>query len=229
MRLFQSNRYVPASVEDNAHLPTPLGTLVKCNRIHPEVEVLQLSKEGYRHSNGTATIYQWVSSQCILEELLLTFAPQKTLWSEKPLCQAVITRIEALTSHLSTCLSLSWAPGFRWTEGYPESGEGLAARSWVDKSWKVTVGTEDPEYLASRAKMGRWMPPRLHSTIEANPEEIIRITEDSMSICIPELQQGERLQLQFILASCHRHNDELETWFAVDQDPSNMLQLADCE
>lgn len=228
MKLFLCNMYSSVPVENYLKLSTPLGNLDRAYTLdaHP----LQLASLCYQHTSRSATIYQWISPQCLLEELLFSFTPPQPILAASSLaCHALVVRLKSLASQVRAQLALSWQPGYHWIQGYAETGEGLAARSWIDPKWKVTVGTEDYEYLAARSKANRWMPPRLASLIEERADEIVKMKDTSITIELPELQNGEKCQVQFVVASSEQRDDDVTTWLAVDQSPAFLLKSAQCD
>ena len=110
-------------------------------------------------------------------------------------------RVQALSAIQGFDAELIWLPGYCWVEGYGEPGEGVEARSWVDETWKVTIGTEDFEYLAGRSRAAKWMPRRLSTYFETHAEEIVQVKGGSITIHLPSLESGECCQLQFVVAS----------------------------
>jgi hypothetical protein len=133
-----------------------------------------------------------------------------------------------LNSRANILFTLKWLPGHRWIEGFAESGEGLEARTWVNEQWKVTIGTEDREFLTTRAKTGIWMSHELAAAIEATTEDIVQMTLESISINLPEISGGQCCQVHFVIASNRKIEEDISTWLAVDQQPSQLLKFGDC-
>ncbi len=228
MMLFQSDKYTAVESEVAAAVSTPLGEISREYFTGPSIETLKSSPHHYSHSSLPCVIHELTSSQGVLEELVMSLPIVQGAPSSKVNCQAIIIRFKASASTFFHA-KLFWMPGFRWVEGYAESGEGLAARSWVDKVWKVTVATEDGEYLAGRSRAGAWMPQRLGSWIDLHAEEVVKVKDNSIEINIPELKPGESCQLQYMIASGLRATEDLGTWYAADRRPEELLAFAEVE
>jgi hypothetical protein len=228
MKLFCCDGYSSVKTERYPQLSTPLGALTVVCDVGSSADDLKLGTHVRRHNSKDSTIYEWLSPVCALEALVVAFAPDQPISSSELSCQALVLRVNALKSHLKTRYTLKWLPGHRWTEGFPESGEGLEARTWVNEEWKVTIGTEDREFLAARAKTGMWMSQRMTTAIEGSTEDIVQMTKDAISIELPELSDGQCCQVHFVIASNRRIEEDLSTWLAVDQPPSELLKVGDC-
>lgn len=228
MQLFQSDMYVPAKLDDTS-LPTPLGDLSRTYVAVASSCSLKLAQQSWRHSARNSVVYRWVSSDCILEELITDFVPPRL---ESPVdCsfRCVVARLRTSARIQEFDASLLWQTGYSWTEGEPESGGGLEARSWNDGSWKVSIGTEDFEFLAARSRRSDWMPRRLASYIENNPDDVVRVRHDSVSIHFPLLNSDECLQFQFVIASGPMPDRDSVLWLSVDQNPDVLLDAGSCK
>jgi hypothetical protein len=228
MNLFCCNGYSSVKTERYPQLSTPLGTLGVVFDVRPVADDLKLGADVRKHNSKDSAIYEWLSPVCILEAMLVAFSPDGSMSSSELSCQALVVRVKALNSRINIRFTLNWLPGHRWIEGFPESGEGLEARTWVNEQWKVTIGTEDREYLTARAKTGMWMSQKFAAAIEATTEEIVQMTLDSISINLPEISDGQCCQVHFVIASNQRIEEDISTWLAVDQQPSQLLKFGDC-
>jgi hypothetical protein len=228
MHLFRSTSFTPADLKSGCQWSTPLGTVGLQYAFNSRRNSLEL-KQRYQHSSKPCEIYQWVAPECVLEELFVDDCDSQLVHSPGFTCRAVVVRLQTSTAIQRFSADLSWKAGYQWLEGISEPGEGLEARSWFNDSWQVTVGTEDSEYLASRARVERWMPRRLAAYFEALSENVLHVQNDSVSIHRPEMQSGERCQFQFVIANGRRCNDGIEGWLAVDRRPEELLLAGNCD
>ncbi len=174
-------------------------------------------------------------------------------------CWAGMWRVKAHGDLPSCLFYCGWDPGHRWVEWGPESGEALYAKTWEDPHWKVSIGTEDEEWLAGRARRAAGLPPRLSSYFSGGGfldalfhcEAAIDDTPDSedpigwqgvvakrgwsgmtakgIPIPLPEIGTGETCQVHFIVAWAPRvRADDVDTWYAVDREPAEILAGAGC-
>ncbi len=228
MKLFHSQFFKPCGSENLCVLATPLGNLALIVQDLLSKQTLNSGSRCFQHVSRAAKIYQSYSSTCILEVLHVDLASQQSLSSLKVTCEAMIVRLHCYSGPLSLRIALSWLPGSHWTASDVESGEGLAARTWTDEQVIASIGTEDVEYLASRARREIWMPHRF-SQLLSNHEEIIQLAQEGVSVLPPSLENGDLLQVHFVVASARQNTDGVSTWLAVDQRPSFLLDSADCK
>ncbi len=229
MWYFNTTSYMPSELLDTVEISTPLGRLERQYSMAAGENRLEQEQVVYGHHSRKAIIRQWVTSGCQLEELFVVFSPRLPAPATLEMkCEGLLIRLEALSSGGTFDAELSWLPGYHWTDGYGEPGECLEARSWINSRWKVTVGTEDSERLAIRSRTGKWMPHRLANYFDQHAEEVVKIERGSFSIHLPELYAGEKCQLQFVIASGVRQEDNMDLWLAVDQMPEVLLAAADC-
>ncbi|MFO0896007.1 MAG: hypothetical protein U0836_01145 [Pirellulales bacterium] len=226
LQFFESARFRRVDSLEDAQLETSLGVLTRRYRCKSQDLVLE---PGWHENPATGTRARtWTSPTFRLEELL-TPAKFQTPYGVVA-GRAVLVRGEALTDGIELSAGIAWARGFRWTECGPCSGEGLEALSWNNAVNRVTIGTEDAEYLGARAHRADWMPRRLEPWLQsvASASTVFNANNTSLEIALPPLKRGECVQLQFIIAGGPA-DDHSATWFAVDQKPSKILALAGFE
>jgi hypothetical protein len=228
MQLFRTDCYTSSDMNASAQLSTPLGHLERRYIINSGDNPLRQQLPCYRHLSRNCAIYQWASPGYVLEELLVQFTPAALTRPADIHCQALVVRLQAMASVQAFDGELSWLPGYRWTDGFGEPGEGLEARCWAGDVGNVTIGTEDSEYLAVRSRSEKWMPRRLAAYFETHKDDVVKVRRDSLSIHLPELEVGERVQFQFVIASGPRKDDDTTLWLAVDQPPDALLAAGDC-
>ncbi|WP_068467419.1 hypothetical protein [Candidatus Protochlamydia phocaeensis] len=106
--------------------------------------------------------------------------------------------------------------------GFPDSGEHLISQSFEHNSINLSIGTEDEEKIELRAKNNDWVPLRLQTTIM--PDNI-RYLDQGLETCF-SLIKGEKIQIQFIVAWVLKTNNDLSTWYAVEQPNIEILKQA---
>lgn len=96
------------------------------------------------------------------------------------------------------------------------TGEHLDAIEAVDDKWTLHIGTEDGEILNSRAKSNDWFPVRLESKVNLY-ESITKMLKEGFETEITELQVGEQIHIQYLMAFDKKNSESVNTWLAVDE------------
>ena len=90
----------------------------------------------------------------------------------------------------------------------------------------ITLGTEDGEALAERARRGEGLPPRLAPRLDNLG--LVEYTVAGLRVPLPPLLQGEVCQVGFTVAWAPWEPDRLATWLAVDSPPHQLLAGSGC-
>jgi hypothetical protein len=106
-----------------------------------------------------------------------------------------------------------------------ESGEGLISYMCENNQFKLSIGTEDEEFLASRASTQKWMPHRFEDIFSKN--SVIEFIPNGLKVVFSSLEANEIVKIQFIMAWSSKTHNELSTWFAVEQSPDYVLKQFD--
>lgn len=216
MNLFNiKKRFQPTEV-NALEVKTPLGVLsFNCELM--KKSILQIHPIRTEVDDSQAIISYWLFEDCKVEFLRLNFNPKLPVGMRVDQCICGIWRIKAL-KEVSCRFSCSLATNL---EGSVETGERLNAQSFEDDNVILTIGTEDEECFAYRARSDCWFPRRLKSEIE--PDQVKYLLH-GMNITLPNLIDGEVLQVYFNCAWTSKNNRENSTWFAVDKDPLELLK-----
>jgi hypothetical protein len=222
MRLFESIAFEPGVPLDD-RVSTLLGNLeisLKIDSMHFTFDGVQ----AFRHQTREAQIRQLQTPSVLAECFRACFEIPSA--GSAVCCEAAIIRLQCNQPEVKASARINWLDGYTWLDSYPESGEGIEAKTWTSKSARVTIGTEDSEYLEARSKTGEWMPPRL-SDESLISDAMFNFTESSISVNMPILKNSEAFQLQFVIVSGDVVND-CATWLAVAQKPRVLLSWFDC-
>jgi len=99
--------------------------------------------------------------------------------------------------------------------GGPNSGEGLDAITWRTGAGVLSLGTEDGEFLRSRALLGDNMPPAMAGELDISTVEYL---PNGLRIPLRNVPSRSVVQVHFLLAWADKCIEESpSTWFAVDQ------------
>jgi hypothetical protein len=159
------------------------------------------------------------------EELLVPSMPSAGLPKELSLA-GVVLRVRAIRANVKFRATIRWGDDYKWNESFAENGEGLSAKTWANREWRVTVGTEDSEYLEARARASRWMPSRLASYFDA--VDATAADDTAIWTDVPALMCDEQIQLHFLVA-WSPVDLQSATWFAVDGKAGAILVAGGCE
>lgn len=217
MKLFCTNYTLDSVTVNPLTLETPLGNVVfkaKINEVYFDSNLLSTVKS--RESNNL--VGSWKSSNCEIDCLLANFNPVLPSSMKIDKCFAFIWRIKALENLeinlqclLESCLI-----------GSPESGEHLIAQTFENNSINLSIGTEDEEKLELRSKNNDWIPHRLLSSI--NSSKLCYLDQGIEARF--SLLKEEKIQVQFIVAWVLKTNNDLSTWYAVEQSGRSILNQA---
>ncbi len=222
MNLFLVKKHSVPIKLDPLVLETPLGKL----HFNCMVNGKSLSKNKQQFIESImpeTTIVSWQSEVCDIEFLRTNFIPKLPEGMKVDSCIGGIWRIKnyfnntlfRFTCYLETTL-----------EGSQETGEGLIALSFDKSTHRLTIGTEDEEYLKSRANSNDWLPSHLKDEISS---ESIHISRNEIIIDYPACFANETMQTHFIVAWGFNNNQNLSTWYAVDQSTTTILNQVDVE
>lgn len=103
----------------------------------------------------------------------------------------------------------------------PESGEWLDSVLFENEIYKVSIGTEAPEAMLSRAMENYFMPKRFVKLLKSENDNFADKTffdylENGFEINFPELINEEEVKIHFIIAeNYNKGNEDISTWLAV--------------
>lgn len=98
----------------------------------------------------------------------------------------------------------------------PNTGENLDAIEAYNDEWSLHIGTEDGEILNSRAENDDWFPPRLKDKVDFY-QSITEMKQNGFVTKIPDLNNGEKIHIQYLTAYDRRDEQKVNTWLAVDE------------
>lgn len=206
---------------------TPLGIVQTSLSVHGHRLPADEPDEIRRLPSG-ARIACWDVPDGEVELLVADLHPTLPEGMQVDGCCAVLWRF---TPHKKTgpvVFRARWLPGYRWSRGAPEPGEGLDAQTWSDGQCTVSVGTEAGDFLAFRAVRGQGLPQRIADDLLETGQALVTWDDESLIVPLPALERGELCQVHFIVAWSTEKAQGLSTWFAVDQDPRRILEEAGC-
>jgi hypothetical protein len=216
MNLFILKNTLQPTEANALEVITPLGVLsFDCTLAKKSIQDIPPIRT--EMDNSHTLISYWLFEDCVVEFLRLNFNPKIPVGMKVDQCMCGIWRVKALkevSCHFSCYLATN-------LEGSVETGESLNAQSFEDDHVILTIGTEDEECFKYRARSDRWFPSRLKSDIE--PDQV-KYLPHGISINLPNLLGGEVLQTHFNCAWSSKDNQEISTWFAVDEDPFEILK-----
>jgi hypothetical protein len=174
------------------------------------------------HFPGGAVWRAWRTDDALAELFTGPLAPTLPEAMAVDGCSAAIWRLQASAPLAFPAITCQWATVPADADGGPSSGQWLDAQTWDIGAAMVSLGTEDGEHMAIRAHQGVMMPKRLEPLLHVGTVDYL-----PGGLCVPfhPLQAGELVQVQFIIAwTLQGAPDRVDTWFAVEQDPREVLR-----
>lgn len=199
-------------------IQSPLGELSFYCEINKK-SICSMPPSNIEVIDKQATVFSWIYEDAIIEVLKFPFIPKlpSNLYADTCIC--ILWRIKAL-KNIDNFLNFKCVLKTD-LERSPESGEGLECQSFENSNLKLSIGTEDLEFLLRRAAHQDWLPSRYQSELD---EIELRYLAKGIEIRLPNLLRSECAQLQFIVAWSSTKNPEVSTWYAVDQSAKELLQ-----
>jgi hypothetical protein len=245
-RLFECLTLEPTSAAQPV-ITTPLGTL----SLDAEVDGVVIGdlkpSAAYRLECG-GYLLRWALDGITAELLLCRPQPAVSGSMTVDDCWAGMWRVRVSVPAESLKFSCLWEPGYLWTEGNPDSGEGLAAQTWEKSDQengllRVTVGTVDVGVLTRYAQRGLlpgrwanllgWSYGGIVPDVRTGEVDPVVYLPEGFRFVFPALAAGEQCQVQFVVAwssflSAEAAKGDASTWYAVDCSPEAILLGAGC-
>jgi hypothetical protein len=198
---------------------TPLGTICFDFSFNG-LDIKKIKPKKIKVQDETI-IFSWDLAECYVEFLKTSFSPKIPLTMEVEECIVGIWRIKSLCGDLKAVFKVKLvSTSNSILEGNPESGEGIISQSFENDLIKLSIGTEDEDFLAKRAHLKHWMPSRFHNVLKS---EVIEYLSNGLEISLPILEKEESVQIQSIVAWAFKEHSDVSTWFAVEQSSEYIL------
>lgn len=166
-------------------------------------------------------ISSWNIENCYIEFLQAPFKPKIPSSMQVETCIAGIWRVLCLSNEPLVTFKTTLNHSLAEFQGFPESGEGLVSIAFEDDKMQLSIGTEDEDFLRSRASVKEWMPNFSKHAFESS----IELLSNGIEIDLPCLKEKDVIQIQFIVAcSLKKKHHETSCWFAVEQSPEYILK-----
>jgi len=208
----------PSTTANSLRMETPLGQL-RLNCLFNDRSLSDIKPQKSILINSKTILSSWMLEECYIEFLCLDFIPKIPLGMRVDKCIGGIWRIKNFNENVVfkfNCLLDS-----SYLKSSPESGEGLLCQSFENFSTKLSIGTEDEELLIARAAKGNWLPSHFKDNLQ--PSNVCYV-DRGLEVVFPQCRKNDRIQVHFIATWASKANDELSTWYAVDQSPESMLK-----
>lgn len=114
-------------------------------------------------------------------------------------------------------VTCTFEPTIKITKAYAESEEDFEMNCWLHHKLKMSIGIEDGERLAERARCGDEVKQRFAPYCER--EKTPYYLQNGMGISLPNVKKDEKIRLIFGVAWLEMEDVEKEevcTWFAAD-------------
>lgn len=221
MNLFKIKDQLKPTHGESLISETPIGNLT-FNTCFSEKSLLNFKPISTHLIDDKAILSTWLFDECQIEFLKLNIIPHLPPGMKVTQCLSGIWRLKMLNNRSAAfdfeCNLNYIGPNKpRELDIYIEAGEGLAAQTWENPFVRLTIGTEDEDYLQQRASNQDWLPYRFKNLIV----DSIDYLKNGIKVSFPEFQENEIAQVHFTVAWTYR---EIATWFAVDERPKDILK-----
>lgn len=136
-------------------------------------------------------------------------------------CVAALWRVRARDTAPDCRFVCHWPSSPAGSKGSPTTGAGLDAIAWDVGRYRLSLGTEDGEFLATRAENRDFVPSRFAKELSLSTVDYM---EDGLVVPLSSLEPTEIIQVQFIVAWALDDWDCPASWFAVEQSPAHLLR-----
>ena len=152
-------------------------------------------------------------------------------------CWAALWRLRARSTIASSTFAAIWEEGYAWTQGGPNSGQGLYARTWDDGQTEASIGTDDSKGLAHRARCADGLPsgwePYFRSTANSfdwfSLEMVhYEVGDRGVPLPLPPLAAGQQCQTHFAIAWSPCAVGEAGGRYTVEVNAGQILAGAGC-
>lgn len=191
-----------------SEIVTPFGALSFTWRINTQIHQYQTAQI-YQISNQ-GRIWVWQEQKLQLE-LLIDQLPAK-LYDPQPIESAwmAIWRLQTQDPLPYLRFDCNWQTPYTWQECQTDTGQGLFAQTWHDQTYRLSVGTEDPEGVAFRAyRNSDSNSPELFSydLMHENKYHQIDYSDSHISIQPQNIHQQQIYQFHYLVAWSQDQND----------------------
>ncbi len=216
--------YIKIPINENPiDIPTPFGK-VHLEVFYNKIPLSQFVPNIFGEISNKSSVCIWAFNAVHIELLKTNIVPSLPLGMKVDQCIAFLWRFKSASNDLSLKLICRLAFNNKILEVVPESGGGLIAQSWTVQNTRITVGTEDEDYLLSRSEHQNGLPLRLAEN-QLIDSDLIEYLEEGIQITLPPFQENEEGQIQFVVAWGDKSDrDDISTWFAVDVRPQEILK-----
>lgn len=220
MDLFRSEKRQKITDIDPLICNTPFGDVIFQAGFNNKEMVFHPIRKSVTEDN--AFILYWRFKECEVEFFRADFIPKIPVHMKIDYCTAGIWRVKSFSSALHLKFKTFIPQKLKKNETPDfETGEGLVSCLYENNKTRLSIGTEDEEYLALRARSQNWMPNRLEDTF-LNTTTVEPIS-GGLQVIVPQIEMNEVMQIQFILAWTSQKYPNSSTWFAVDQNANFIL------
>lgn len=178
-------------------IPTMLGNIVF--NIYLAEELTHFNHEYYEMENEIY-LRKW-ETETFLMEALTIFYDYGSIEFPTDRSFAQVFRLYAKKDIPISKFQISLMNNDIFCESSDDWGEHLEALSFVSPKGALTMGTDDMEVLNARAYRNDWLPKRWKGIFDYFPPKYpFEFTENSITTTFPELFEGDKLQVSYVVS-----------------------------
>ena len=175
----------------------------------------QLQNGGY--------IYTWAYQHIYIEIIMSDPTIPLPVHMEVDDSCGLLIRVMNLSDDLWLRCTAYWKE-HQWIKGGSSTGQYLECSTWENDHHYVSLGTEDAEALQDRMNNNKLMPILIEDEKELTFSDMNRI-----GIYLPAIERHKICQFHFYIAwKRYTDHENVDTWYAVDQQAELILEHEEC-
>ena len=242
MNLFRCSELKTTRISDPTAIQTPLGKVRFSASVGGAVMDGDNLSATYRVA-GDGRIIVWESRELDLELLICRPVFSPPLHMPITDCWGALWRGKAKSSSdFPLVLTALWDEGYCWKECGLDCGQYLFAKVWGNADWDVTIGTQDDDMLAIRARNKDYLPQQwLEHFLPSNSGRCgqdspwlshpiqSELSREGIACPLPALEEGQEFQIPFGVAWLRADEpDSAVASIAVEASPSQIMAGCGC-
>ncbi|MDN4617830.1 hypothetical protein QCD85_06955 [Paenibacillus sp. PsM32] len=223
MELFQSKKNDELEmIHQPLEVVTPLGLI----RLALDIGAGNLLDTSYicQQLQQGSYMYTWKSEQLVIEIMMAhPIIPLPLHMRVDGSCGLLIRVMNVSNDDVSLKCTAYWAEQ-QWITGGSSTGQYLEASTWESDTHYVSIGTEDAEALQDRSGTHNLMPIQIKDQNELTFSDI-----NTIGMYLPSIASYKLCQFHFYIAwKKYTDDEDVDTWYAVDQQAQLILEHEEC-
>lgn len=226
LKLFKYNGFKHKFDVKVNNIKTPIGTIM-FNLEIGQTNLKDISPYEVYKIHENSYISCWYTDDVDVELLISPFIPDLPKHLHVDGCYLGIWRIKFKRENKGCNFHAHWMKGYKWITGGYNGGEDLEGQTWDSENLTVSLGTHDGERLLARSITNDFMPINFESNTDAY--NIINHKPNGLVVQLKSIRINEICQMHFVVSWSKKKENDVSTWYAVDQSNRNLLRVLGIE